>query len=75
MSGPLVLWCVHVIGPDNVFAMASEEAAQLAATELNAAFAETVRVTNIDCRAVAEPWPYSADSHAADLAEGEARFW
>lgn len=77
------LWCVHIIGPDDVFAFASWSAANEHAKKLNAAMQQWRRkeedsgadMTNWpNTYAAVEPWPHSAALHAEDLARGDARF-
>lgn len=68
------LWCVHIIGPDDVIAYPDREAAEREATEINkglqAMSAKHARDENWPhtTRAVAVLWPHSAQSHAVDLA-------
>jgi hypothetical protein len=61
----LVLWCVHILGPDDVLAAPSHEAAAVHARELNKAVL-SLRDTPIDvlCFAYAAPWPHSRADHA-----------
>lgn len=53
------LWCMHAIGPDDVFAAPSKEEAERAAAWYNERFKDAPEV-----RFAAIPWPHSADSHA-----------
>lgn len=71
------LWAMHVPGPDDVFAMASEEAAHSAVAEHNKAvaemwLAERFGMTPEQVSACVIEWPHSAESHAESLASGEA---
>ena len=71
------LWAMHVPGPDDVFAMPSEEAAHKAAAAHNKAvaemgLAERFGVTSEQVSARVIEWPHSAESHAESLASGEA---
>lgn len=59
------LWCCHIQGPDDVHAAGTKEEAQRWANAVNA--------LNI-VRAVVEPWPWSAEAHAADLPHSRASF-
>lgn len=77
------LWCVHVIGPDDIFAFASWSAANDHAKALNAAIQRSRRkeedsgadMTNWpEIYAAVEAWSHSAESHAEDLARGDERF-
>lgn len=64
----LRLWCVHVLGPDDVMAAPSHDAAVVHARELNkAVFSRVEPHDDVLCFAYAAPWPYSADSHAESL--------
>lgn len=68
----LTLWCVHVLGPDDLHAMPTHEAAVVSAREMNhALYSKVVARTDDDvlCFAYAAPWPHSADAHAGSLAE------
>lgn len=61
----LVKWCVHVIGPDDVLAAPSHDAAATHAHELNKAVFGFLRVPNdILCFAYAAPWPHGEADHA-----------
>ena len=68
------LWCLHVVGPDDIFAMPSRDEAVRQAIALRAAIAEAVTVTGVHCEPQAIEWPFSAQAHAEDLALGEARY-
>jgi hypothetical protein len=64
----LVRWCVHILGPDDVIAAPSHDAAVTRAHEQNKALHGRVSVTDdVLCFAYAAPWPHSAESHAYDL--------
>jgi hypothetical protein len=71
------LWCCHVIGPDDVTACESKEAAQKMADETNA-FLAVEDAKHVDdphwplVTAVATIWPHSPESHQADLAKKAA---
>lgn len=71
MSKDDELWCVHVEGPDDLYAAESKEAAQQHADALNATIARAIAADPSGhwqlCNAVVAPWPYSTESHAADL--------
>ena len=71
------LWAMHVPGPDDVFAMPSEESAHEAVAKHNKAvtemgLAERFGVTQEQVSARVIEWPHSAESHAESLASGEA---
>ncbi|KGM50681.1 hypothetical protein [Pseudooceanicola atlanticus] len=70
----LTLWCVHVLGPDDVHAVPSHDAAVIGARELNKAIhGKAEAPEDILCFAYAAPWPHSAEAHAEDLKrEGDA---
>lgn len=67
------LWAVHVQGPDDVLAMASHEAAEKHAGDLNAWWvkhcAEFPDETGMrpNLRAVVIPWDGTPEHHAAEL--------
>lgn len=63
----LVLWCVHVLGPDDVMAAPSHDAAVTHAHELNKALLGRVTADDVLCFAYAAPWPYSKEAHAEAL--------
>lgn len=67
---PPVLWCVHVIGPDDLYAFPTLAAAQENAKALTA-FMERQPKSIHDpiCIPVVTVWPHSPESHAADLRE------
>lgn len=60
------LWCLHLRGPDEVFAAPSKAAAEEAAD-----YVTRVLDTHPEIRLspVVVPWPYSAESHADSLIE------
>lgn len=61
----LMLWCVHVLGPDDVYAAPSHEAAAIYAREMNKTMhAPQNMPTDVLCFAYAAPWPHSAEAHA-----------
>ena len=59
------LWCLHIIGPDDVHAAPSKAHALRAAARFNDHFEGIAN--GVLCRAVAEPWPHSAESHAESV--------
>ncbi|WP_273280970.1 hypothetical protein [Pseudooceanicola atlanticus] len=71
----LTLWCVHVLGPDDVHAVPSHENAVTLARDINHAVHGVAEAPkDILCFAYASPWPHSAESHAEDLKrEGETK--
>ena len=76
------LWCVHVPGPDELWAEPSYAAAVATADRFNAMvrrkLAEQALGENdpplASLLAVVTLWPGSAESHAAELARGDARY-
>lgn len=61
----LMLWCVHILGPDDVLAAPSHDAAMVHARELNKALhGKASAPADILCFAYAAPWPHSRDDHA-----------
>lgn len=70
------LWCVNILGPDDVLAMPDWWAALEEANALNRYFArldETRHESDPIMRAVVVPWPHSAESHAEDLVKQAER--
>jgi len=64
-NADLTLWCVHILGPDDVLAAPSHDAAAVHAHELNKAVHSRVSEPNdVLCFAYAAPWPYSREHHA-----------
>lgn len=73
------LWCMHVVGPDDVHAAPDFWMALAWATEINAALGKRAVVENWAADehmphtyAVPARWPWSAELHAEDLAKGLA---
>lgn len=65
-----ILWCVHVIGPDDLHAAPDFEAAVRMAAELSGALAPHLS-TDISCLPVVAVWPWSAKAHAESLAKAK----
>ena len=64
----LTLWCVHVLGSDDVIAAPSHDAAVTHAHQVNRAVFSRVREPNdVLCFAYAAPWPHSQKSHEDDV--------
>lgn len=66
----LTLWCVHILGPDDVLAAPYHEAAVVHARELNKAVHRRQGpedVKDILCFAYAAPWPHDPEGHAEDV--------
>lgn len=70
----LTLWCVHVIGPDEVYAEPSHADAVRRAAELNRQTHEMVKArypedNTILLFAYADVWPWSREQHAQAMKE------
>ncbi len=67
-NADLTLWCVHILGPDDVLAAPSHGAAEAHAHELNKSL-HGHRTTEPDvlCFAYAAPWPHTPEGHAEEL--------
>jgi hypothetical protein len=65
----LTLWCVHVLGADDVYAEPNHAAAVAAAEKLNRHASRAMEKTGNDvlCFAYAAPWPHSPEDHAQDM--------
>ena len=64
----LTLWCVHVLGSDDLFAKATHaEAVENAAALNRAIHGRDDPPGDILCFAYAAPWPHSPESHAEDM--------
>ncbi|WOD16245.1 hypothetical protein [Paraburkholderia kirstenboschensis] len=62
------LWCVHIEGPDDFIAMASQEAAQREASAINAYVERSGQAQSAArARAVAMDWPFAPEGHARAL--------
>jgi hypothetical protein len=67
-NADLVLWCVHILGPDDVLAAPNHDAAVIHARVLNQSLHRRVNTPNdILCFAYAAPWPHSKESHAENV--------
>ena len=64
----LTLWCVHILGSDDIIAAPSHGAAETHAHELNkAVFGRIGNTEDILCFAYAAPWPHDKLSHANNV--------
>lgn len=63
------LWCLHVLGMDDVHPAPSKAHAEKAAAWHNEQFKEQAARLGISIEAKVVPWPHSAESHAAGVAE------
>lgn len=63
-----ILWCVHVLGPDELHAMPNYEVAeQHAAKLIEAIYNERTAALDVLCLPIVAPWPHSAKTHAKAL--------
>lgn len=81
MSHDNTLWCVHIIGPDDVHAAPDFDMAERWAVNQNAkmrAYTIAAGMANDphwpECRAVVAVWPWDADSHANDVPKSLVEF-
>lgn len=58
------LWCLHILGPDDVHPAPSREHAERAAAAFNERFGPLATKDDVLMEAVAAPWPHDAESHA-----------
>ena len=69
----LVLWCVHALGPDELYAAPSHAEAVDRAALLNMQIHDQLEKSGQDntilCFFFADVWPYSVDDHAHALDE------
>lgn len=64
----LVLWCVHTLGPDDVLATCTHQAAVDMAGILNKVILDHQKSPkDVMCFSYAAPWPHSAEAHAENL--------
>jgi hypothetical protein len=69
----LVLWCVHVLGPDDVYAEPSHASAVAKAAKLNSdIWSNAKSPDDILCFAFADMWPWSAEAHAQAIKDETA---
>ena len=64
-----LLWCVHILGPDDLVAHESYEAAEKHATELNDYMHDPANLPDLDvmCLSIVAMWTGSAEEHAAEV--------
>ena len=67
----LIKWCVHTIGPDDVFAAPCYSAAETQARVWNQQLHRTSKFSDILCFNYAAPWPHNDKNHAVYLKEWE----
>jgi hypothetical protein len=73
MSRSHKLYAVHILGPDDIFAAPSKEAAERAAKSVNDWFS-TNRWPDVEVKAVVIEWPFSEELHASDVGEFDENF-
>ena len=70
------LWCIRIVGPDDLVAAPSKAAAEKMAADHNLAVRKIIAarpnivgdgITEESMLAVVEPWPWSAEAHAKDM--------
>lgn len=69
LAGSEPLWCLHVLGMDDVHPAPSKAHAEKAAAWHNEQFKDQAERLGISIEAKVVPWPHSAESHAAGAAE------
>ncbi|MGY0607439.1 hypothetical protein ACVHXL_06330 [Stenotrophomonas sp. FS3] len=69
LAGSEPLWCLHVLGMDDVHPAPSKAHAEKAAAWHNEQFKGQAARLGISIEAKVVPWPHSAESHAAGVAE------
>lgn len=60
------LWCLHIIGPDDVHPAPSKEEAERAAMWVNAKFSD---VKDVLIKAEVIEWPHSPESHSRSVSD------
>lgn len=64
-----ILWCVHILGPDEMIAKASYEEAEKHATELSDFMhGPDVPDLGVLCLPIVAMWPHGETSHRVELA-------
>lgn len=67
-NADLALWCVHVLGPDDVYAAPCHDAAVVRAREMNKSLhGRAGSPDDVLCFAYAAPWPHSREAHSEDV--------
>lgn len=69
-QGDSSLWCLHVIGPDDVYPAPSKEAAEVAKLHLERYWGQKDGLGHPfdpEIKFEAIPWPWSSESHAEDV--------
>lgn len=69
-----VLWCVHVLGPDDLYAESSHAAAVVHANKLNRSiWSQEKSPDDVLCFAYADMWPWSDEAHALAMKQEAER--
>jgi len=67
------LWCIHILGPDDVFPAPNRAEADAKAKELNTFIGRHLHANDDDATprlsVVVERWPYDAASHEEGLSQ------
>lgn len=61
------LWCVHIIGPDDLYAAPSKEEAEERVAAQNEWINSDPKMRDYGIKAELLPWPYTPESHADSL--------
>lgn len=67
----MILWCMHVLGPDDLHAASSHAAAEKMVNDMIDLLQRDVPTGDALCLPIVAPWPYSAKQHTATLSNGE----
>ncbi len=69
-----LLWCVHILGPDDLVAHESYAAAEKHANELNDYMHDPDKPPDLDvmCLSIVAVWTGSAEEHAAEVVKTKA---
>lgn len=65
------LWCVHIAGPDDVYAARSREQAIDVAQIVNFRFGPVAEEMDVMFEATAQLWPWDPDEHDSSLRKGD----
>jgi len=69
-----LLWCVHILGPDELVAFATYEEAEAHAQRLiDYLYDPTVPEHDVLCLPIVALWPWSAEAHAAEIDKARTR--
>jgi hypothetical protein len=68
------LWCVHFIGPDDLFAAPNKEAAEERVVAYNEWIERTPMMRYCGMKAEAQVWPWTPEGHTESLAQWSELF-